>query len=44
MVVQFEWLIILLIGLAFLVWELVRVRRMIRRDREEAAAREPRPE
>lgn len=38
--VQFEWLIIELLVLGWLIWELVSVKRSLKRDREAAKARE----
>ncbi len=34
LVARYEWMILLLIPLVLLVWELVRTRRAIRRERE----------
>ena len=38
---QFEWIIILLIGVGLLVWELVKTRRLIRQDREKSSDKPP---
>ncbi|HZH46340.1 MAG TPA: hypothetical protein VEY31_06855 [Roseococcus sp.] len=36
-IAKFEWAILLLIALGLGLWELVRIRRLIREDRERAA-------
>ncbi len=38
---QFEWIIILLIGVGLLLWEWVKTRRLIRKDRAKKLDRPP---
>ena len=43
LIARYEWVILELLLLGALLWELARIRRAVRRDRAEKAAREANP-